>query len=95
MYNNSSLLKYILVSVCLMMIDDFDDDDNTLTWEDTYAITQELRKRHGDLDLEGVSLRMIYEWTTQLPQFRDDRELANENILNAIFQEWYEEVNAL
>ena len=38
---------------------------------------------------------MIYDWTLALPQFKDERELANEEILSAIFQEWYEEVNVL
>jgi FeS assembly protein IscX len=47
------------------------------------------------LDLEQVSLDMIYRWTVALPGFRDDRELANEEILAAIYQEWFEEANPL
>ena len=35
---------------------------------------------------------MIYNWTMDLPGFSDDPELANDAILEAIFQEWFEEV---
>jgi FeS assembly protein IscX len=35
---------------------------------------------------------MIYHWTLELPGFDDDPELANDGILEAIYQEWYEEV---
>ena len=38
---------------------------------------------------------MIYSWTVKLPDFRDDPELANEAILSAIYQEWFEEANPL
>jgi FeS assembly protein IscX len=37
----------------------------------------------------------IYDWTLALPQFDDDPQLANDGILAAIFQEWFEEVNRL
>ena len=68
--------------------------DALLTWEDTYAIAQALRAAHPQADLEGVSLGMIYRWTVALPEFADDHELANDAILTAIFQEWFEEVNS-
>ena len=66
-----------------------------LTWEDSYAIALALREKHPDVDLEEVSLGMIYRWTVALPDFEDDRELANDMILQAIYQEWYEEDNPL
>ena len=66
-----------------------------LTWDDSYAIARELISRHPDINLDGVSLGMIYRWTVELPTFEDDRELANDAILTAIFQEWFEEVNSL
>lgn len=66
--------------------------EHTLTWEDSFAIAQELSKSHPDVDLEDVSLMMIYQWTLKLPGFVDDPELANDAILAAIYQEWYEEV---
>ncbi len=69
--------------------------EDPLTWDDTYAIALELRKAHPDVDLEQVSLIMIFRWTIALPDFSDDPELANDPILSAIYQEWYEEVNPL
>ena len=64
-----------------------------LTWEDSYALALALREVHPDVDLEDVSLDMIYRWTLALPDFSDDRELANDGILRAIYRDWFEEVN--
>ena len=66
-------------------------EKDPLTWDDTYTIAQELQARHPDIDLEQVSLGMIYDWTLEIPEFQDDPELANESILMSIFQEWFEE----
>ena len=77
------------------MSQQLDLDHEFLTWEDSYAIALALMKRFPQIDLTDVSLGMIYDWTLALPQFKDERELANEPILTAIFQEWYEEVNVL
>lgn len=63
-----------------------------MTWEDSFAIAQELLKSHPDINLEDVSLMMIFHWTLDLPGFVDDPELANDSILAAIYQELYEEV---
>ena len=63
-----------------------------LTWEDSYAIAQALIEKYPDMDLEDVSLNIVYQWTLELPKFCDDRELANEMILASIYQEWLEEV---
>ena len=67
--------------------------DESLTWENTYAIARALILAHPGARLEDVSLRMIYEWTLALPGFQDDHELANDSILTSIYQEWFEEVN--
>jgi FeS assembly protein IscX len=66
---------------------------DAFTWEDSFAIARRLRWLHPDLVLEQVSLGMILRWTMELPGFADDPALANEGILNAIYQEWYEEAN--
>ncbi len=66
-----------------------------LTWEDSYAIALLIKELHADVPLEEVSLKMIYEWTLLLPEFKDDPGLANESVLMAIYQEWYEEVNPI
>ena len=71
------------------------DDGDVMTWEDSYAIALELHRRHPEIDLEQVSLNMIYLLTIKLPGFDDDPQLANEEILSAIYQEWFEEVNSL
>ncbi len=69
--------------------------DQTLTWDDSYAIALQLIERHPGANLEDVSLGMIYRWTTELPGFHDDLQLANDLILSAIYQAWFEEVNPL
>jgi len=60
--------------------------------EDTYAVARLLQERYPNTNLEDVSLDTIYRWTLQPPAFSDDPELANEEILCAIFHEWFEEV---
>ena len=64
-----------------------------LTWDDTYAIVRALIARYPDVDLEQVSLDMVYCWTVSLPAFDDESQLVNDDILAAIYQEWFEEVN--
>ena len=63
----------------------------TLNWESTYAIALELKRQHRNVNLEEVSLQQIYQWTLQLSEFEDDPLLANDGILYAIYQDWYEE----
>ena len=63
----------------------------TLNWEATYAIALELRRQHKDANIEEVTLRQILDWTLQLQEFEDDTDLANDYILYAIYQDWFEE----
>ena len=63
-----------------------------LTWDSIYEIALALKALYPEETLENVSLQMIYDWVTALPEFEDDLELANDEILLAIFQEWYEEL---
>jgi FeS assembly protein IscX len=63
----------------------------TLTWEATFAIAMELRRQHKDVNMEEVTLQQIYKWTLQLPEFEDDPALANDDILYAIYRDWFEE----
>lgn len=69
--------------------------DDYLTWDDSYAIARVLIQKFPDVDLEEVSLSMIFRWTVSLPGFQDDPQLANDAILAAIYQEWFEEANPL
>lgn len=66
-----------------------------MTWDDSYAIALALKAEHPLVDLDEVSLQMIYSWTMALPDFDDDPALANDVILEAIVQEWIEEVHPL
>jgi FeS assembly protein IscX len=64
-----------------------------LYWDDSYAIARALIARFPDVNLAEVSLEMVYRWTINLPGFEDEIGLANDKILAAIYQEWFEEVN--
>ncbi|MGC1376680.1 MAG: Fe-S cluster assembly protein IscX [Anaerolineales bacterium] len=61
-----------------------------LNWESTFAIALALAEAHPAVDLTNVSLNMIYAWTVELEGFDDDRALANDEILSAIYQDWFE-----
>jgi FeS assembly protein IscX len=63
----------------------------TLNWEATYAIAMELRRKHKDTNIEEVTLKQIHDWTLELSDFEDDPALVNDDILYAIYQDWYEE----
>jgi len=63
----------------------------SLHWDATYAIAMELRRNHHEVNIEEVTLQQIYRWTLELSEFEDDPELANDDILYAIYQDWYEE----
>jgi FeS assembly protein IscX len=63
----------------------------TLTWESTYAIALELKRQHKDMNIEEVTLQQILNWTLQLKEFEDDPGLVNDDILYAIYQDWFEE----
>jgi len=62
-----------------------------LTWENTYAIAMELRRKYTDVNIEEVSLQQIYKWTLELSEFEDDPAIVNDDILYSIYQDWFEE----
>ncbi len=66
-----------------------------LSWDSVYAIAKRLQQEHPAISLETVSLKDIFEWTVALTDFNDDPELANDEILSAIYQDWYEENDPL
>lgn len=63
-----------------------------LNWESIYAIALALKEAHPGVDMQNVSLQMIFNWTVTLPNFEDDPALANDDILAAIYQDWFEEI---
>lgn len=71
------------------------DDVPALYWDAIYEIVLALRSKFPEQELETVSLGDIFDWTTTLLNFADDPELANDEILAAIYQEWFEEINPL
>ena len=66
-----------------------------LYWDGSYEIARHLMKAHSGVNLGDITLRQIYEWTIALPEFADDPALANDELLQAIFQDWLEETNPL
>jgi FeS assembly protein IscX len=62
-----------------------------LTWESTYALALALRQAHPKADLNDITLGRIYAWVLALEGFDDDPALANDEILSAIYQDWFEE----
>jgi FeS assembly protein IscX len=62
-----------------------------LNWESIYAIALALKEAHPKVDMQNISLQMIFNWTIALPAFDDDPALANDDILAAIYQDWFEE----
>ena len=63
----------------------------SINWESSYAVAKALKDAHPHVNIEEVSLQQIWQWTIALPAFEDDPALANDDILLAIFQDWFEE----
>ena len=68
---------------------------NPIYWDGSFAAAKRLMETHPDADLETVSLESIYHWVLALPEFADDPQLANQELLMAIYREWYEETHPL
>jgi FeS assembly protein IscX len=66
-----------------------------LYWDGPYAIARRLMAERPNVDFGQITLNMIYNWTIALPEFMDDPQLANDELLSAIYQEWYEETHPL
>jgi FeS assembly protein IscX len=66
-----------------------------LYWDGSFQIAAHLKAAHPNVDLNDITLQQIYEWTVALPEFADDPSLANQELLEAIYSEWFEEVNPL
>lgn len=66
-----------------------------LYWDGSYEIARHLIDAHPGVSLADVTLQKIFEWTVALPEFADDPALANDELLQAIYQDWFEEINPL
>lgn len=63
----------------------------SLNWEATYAIALALKRKFPQVNLADVSLNQVFAWTLALEDFDDDPALANDGILQEIYQVWFEE----
>jgi FeS assembly protein IscX len=66
-----------------------------LYWDGSFEIALHLMAAHPGVDLKEVTLQQINSWTLALPEFADDPALVNDDLLTAIYQEWFEEANPL
>ena len=62
-----------------------------LYWDSSYALALRLMAAHPHVPLAEVTLGMLCAWVLELPEFADDPELVNDDLLGAILQEWLEE----
>ncbi len=68
-----------------------EDAGERLYWDSSYALALRLMEAHPQVQIAEVTLGMLYAWVLALPEFADDPELANDDLLQAILQEWLEE----
>jgi FeS assembly protein IscX len=70
-----------------------DPAGNSLYWDNGFEIVLALIEAHGDVNVESVDIEQLRQWIIRLPQFADEPEMANEEILRDILREWYEETS--
>jgi FeS assembly protein IscX len=68
-----------------------DEPRNPLYWEATYEIVLRLIEEYPDVDLDMIGTQQLLDMIFKLPDFADDKELANNGLLTDILREWYEE----
>ncbi|RMG97169.1 MAG: Fe-S assembly protein IscX [Chloroflexi bacterium] len=66
-----------------------------LYWDATYAIAMALIEHYPELSPEDVGLQELAELVQNLPGFKDDPDLVNDQILLDIQTVWYEEATTL
>jgi FeS assembly protein IscX len=62
-----------------------------LYWDASYEIVLALSDVYDDTNIEEVGTQQLYQMIIDLPNFADDPTLANDDLLNDILREWYEE----
>ena len=62
-----------------------------LKWTDSRAIAEELYDADPDLDPLTLSFVKLHDMVAKLPDFADDPQKSNEQILEAILQAWLNE----
>ena len=62
-----------------------------LHWSDVQRIAEELYDADPDLDPLTLSFVKLHDMGVKLPDFADDPQKSNEQILEAILQAWLNE----
>ena len=62
-----------------------------LHWSDVQRIAEELYDADPDLDPLTLSFVKLHDMVVELPDFADDPQKSNEQILEAILQAWLNE----
>lgn len=62
-----------------------------LHWSDVQRIAEELYDADPDLDPLTLSFVKLHDKVVKLPDFADDPQKSNEQILEAILQAWLNE----
>ena len=62
-----------------------------LHWSDVQRIAEELYDADPDLDPLTLSFAKLHDMVVKLPDFADDPQKSNEQILEAILQAWLNE----
>ena len=62
-----------------------------LHWSDVQRIAEELYDAGPDLDPLTLSCVKLHDMVVKLPDFADDPQKSNEQILEAILQAWLNE----
>ena len=63
-----------------------------LKWTDSREIAIALADAHADVDPRFVRFTDLHRWVCELPDFTDEPQRSNEKILEAIQQNWIDEV---
>ena len=66
----------------------------SLYWESSYEIVLSLMETFPELDVETVGVEQLYQMVIALPDFADDPQMVNDEILEQLLREWYEETSA-
>ncbi|PJF44000.1 MAG: Fe-S assembly protein IscX [Phototrophicales bacterium] len=64
---------------------------NALYWDSTYEIVLNLMRAYPMVNLDTISTSQLLEMILALPNFVDEPQLANEDLLVEILRFWYEE----
>ncbi len=94
-WNHLPNIQLIYIINIIKIMHEAPDDLQPLYWEASYEIVLQLMRRYPNLNLDTLGLHELYELIVTLPGFADDPILANDDLLTAILQEYYEEATHL